>query len=251
MGDREELAEACGKLYRLLYTDNEIGQLKLADSLWMSGKSKFKKDFIQKAQDDFYSDLFLVDFGDEETGKAMGEWIVEHTNGTLAPQIATSEEDALAVLNTVYLYDEWSSRFGEEQNTEGAFTTLSGEESDVTYMNQEFDFLPWLIGDGYTGTSLGLKNGGSMVLILPEEGTDIRELFTAEKLEEMFGDTEGETGKVNLSLPKFTFGDSMELIPALREMGMESALGDEADFSNMTDEDILISQIRQETHIGL
>ena len=251
VGDREELAEACGKLYRLLYTDNEIGQLKLADSLWMSGKSKFKKDFIQKAQDDFYSDLFLVDFGDEETGKAMGEWIVEHTNGTLAPQIATSEEDALAVLNTVYLYDEWSSRFGEEQNTEGAFTTLSGEESDVTYMNQEFDFLPWLIGDGYTGTSLGLKNGGSMVLILPEEGTDIRELLTAEKLEEMFGDTQGEIGKVNLSLPKFTFGDSMELIPALREMGMESAFGDEADFSNMTDEDILISQIRQETHIGL
>ena len=63
-----------------------------------------------------------------------GSWNTR--TATLAPQIATSEEDALAVLNTVYLYDEWSSRFGEEQNTEGAFTTLSGEESDVTYMNQ-------------------------------------------------------------------------------------------------------------------
>ena len=46
--NRDELAEACGKLYRLLYTDNEIGQLKLADSLWMSGKSKFKKTLYRR-----------------------------------------------------------------------------------------------------------------------------------------------------------------------------------------------------------
>ena len=33
------------------------------------------------------------------------------------------------------------------------------------------------------GTRLGLKNTGGMVLILPEEGTDIRDLLTEEKLE--------------------------------------------------------------------
>lgn len=248
---KEELADACGKLFRLLYRENETGRLMLADSLWMQEESQFKKNFIRTAQEDFYADLFRVDFTDGSTGQAMGEWVSEHTGGTLAPEWEDVEEVVLAVLNTVWLQDEWSVKFSEDWNTEGSFAALAGGETDAVYMNQEYDFLPWLVGEGYTGTRLGLKNTGGMVLILPEEGTDIRDLLTEEKLEEIFAGPEADSGKVELKLPKFTFGDRMELVPLLKELGVTSAFGLEADFSAMTDGQVFISQIRQETHVGV
>jgi len=249
--DKETLAEECGKLYRRLYTDNEISQIKLANSLWMAQGQNFKEKFLQTAQDDFYSSLFLADFGNAETGKEMGKWISEQTNGTLAPELPVSKETILAILNTVYFYDEWFDSFLESANTEGTFTTASGEEVNCEYMNQTLFLGAFYQGEDYTGTSLSLKNGGSMVFLLPEENRDIQDFLTEEKLNEMFFPENAASGEVVLSLPKFSFNDSMELAEILQELDFAKAFQNNADFSAMTDQGAFISQIKQETHIGI
>ena len=63
-------------LYRLLYTDNEIGKLKIANSLWldddMNGEPiEFKKSFVKNAAENFYASSHSVDFADADTEKAM------------------------------------------------------------------------------------------------------------------------------------------------------------------------------------
>lgn len=252
MEDKETLASECGRLFRRLYEDNEISRTKLADSLWMRQGQTFNKAFLETAGEDFYASLFPVDFGTEETGKAMGQWIADQTGGLIAPEIQTSAEDVLAIINTVWLYDEWGRCFQEELNTEAPFTRASGEEIICEYMNQELDSQIYYKGENYAGTSLGLKNAGSMFLILPDEGVDVRELLTEEKLKEMFTGQEGAFGKVKLSLPKFRFGDSADMMPLLRKMGLLSAFDNTAaDFSEMTDEQIFISLVKQETFVGI
>ena len=110
--DISTLAEQCGNLYRLLYTDNEVAQLKMATSLWLDNEVNgeaitFKDDFLALAADNFYASSHSVDFADPAAGAAMAEWIAKNTNGTLTPQITTDAEQMLSIINTVYFYDQW------------------------------------------------------------------------------------------------------------------------------------------------
>lgn len=257
MKDKEVLAKECGSLFRRLYTDHEYARLKLADSLWLDQNYDLQSEFLNTAQDDFYASLFCVDFGKTETGTAMGQWIADQTEGVLAPELKTSDEDVLAIINTIYLYDAWSDQFVESFNSDKIFTTSSGEEIVCEYMHRDFDSHIFYQGDGYTGTRLPLQNIGSMMFFLPDEGIDIQDLLTKEKLKDMFGMGEGVNGCVRLWLPKFQFGDSMDLKPMLQNLGLQNAFENTADFSSMIDvsakEDngIFISQVIQETHVGI
>lgn len=252
MEDKETLAEECGRFFRRIYLDNEVSRLKLADSLWLKEGEKFRDGFLQTAQDDFYASLFQADFTNPKTGEAMGQWISDQTNGTLMPEFEPNEDEMLAIINTVYLYDEWKECFSEEENTERLFTLSSKAQVTCEYMNRKFAFSPYYEGRGYKGTALRLKNTGSMVLILPEEGVDVQNLLTEETLKDIFENRERESVTAQVSLPKFRFGDSMELTDLLKGMGLENAFDAvQADFSAMSHEQIYVSRVKQETHIGI
>lgn len=252
MKDKAELAAQCGNLYRLLYTDHEYSRLKLANSLWTQQGVAFKDGFLKTAQDDFYASVFPVDFAGPEAGIAMGQWISQNTGGILSPQMETSPRDVLVIINTVYFNGQWINRFEESSNTEGSFTTAENEEVKCEYMHLKNASQTYYEGDGYSGTELWMKDNGSLMLILPDEGVEIGELIRQEgKLEEMFSRRDGQGGLMDLSLPKFRFGDSLELADMLRDMGVKEAFEEQADFSAMSDEPAFISRIKQETHIGV
>ena len=53
-------------------------------------------------------------------------------------------------------------------------------------------------------------------------------------------------------LPKFSFGSSYDLIENLSKMGLEKMFDEEnADFSGISDETLWVSQVIQESHIGV
>ena len=105
MYNSKTLSTESGNLYRQLYKDNKIGKLKIANSLWLGngtndGLVRFKDSFIDNATKNFYASSYNVDFADIETGKAMGKWISENTNGTLSPKIKTKPDQIQSIINT-------------------------------------------------------------------------------------------------------------------------------------------------------
>ena len=123
MYNSKTLSTESGNLYRQLYKDNKIGKLEIANSLWLGSEIngepvRFKDSFIDNAAKNFYASSYNVDFADSETGKAMGNWISENTNGTLSPEIKTNPEQILSIINTVYFYDQWIDRFDKEKTLE-------------------------------------------------------------------------------------------------------------------------------------
>jgi len=85
--DTETLTQQCGNLYRMLYYENEIGKLKIANSIWLDNDYlgqpvKFEDDFVKQAANDFYASSHHVDFAQADTGKQMAAWIAEQTQGT-------------------------------------------------------------------------------------------------------------------------------------------------------------------------
>lgn len=248
----DTLAEQCGRLYRYLYRDEDTAKLKIANSLWLSNRYPFHQEYLDIAAKDYYSSLYSVDFADEATGKLMGEWVREHTNGTISPEIQTEGNRVMSIFNTIYLYDEWRDRFDADKTKEDLFYPEQGEPQKVDFMNASFASHGFTRGDGYMRSSLGLKENGSMVFVLPDEGMTVDQLLASpERLQEALTAGENQMGIVEFKVPKFTLDCEYQLKDYLEKLGMKDAFTGEADFSGITDNTAFISEIIQQTHIAI
>ena len=257
MDDIAVLSAQCGNLYRALYTDNEICKLKIANSLWldheMEGREvNFEESFLDNATANFYASLFSVDFAAESAAEAMGAWISENTNGTLAPKLAVDPEQIMGIINTVYFCDEWIDRFNADNTQADRFYLENGESVTCDFMNRTSSSQGFNRGAGFTRSTLGLKDSGSMVFILPDAGVSVSALLASpEKIMEIFTGGESKCGEVTWSVPKFNYGSSFKLKETLRDLGVARAFLPEADFSGITEQMAYISEVAQETHIAI
>lgn len=255
--DSTLLSKECGNLFRLMYRDNEVSKLKLANSIWLDNevggqKISFKENFLDNATENFYAALYSVDFASESAGEAMGNWVKENTNGTLAPKFEVDPEQLMSILNTIYFKDEWVDIFNESNTKQDKFFLCNGETVSCDFINAAFSSHGFYKGDGYMRSSLRLKANGSMVFILPDEGVSVNDLLASpKKIQELFSAEESGFGEVTWSLPKFGYDSSYELIEVLKVLGVESAFTENADFSGISDTPAFISKVKQETHIAI
>lgn len=257
VSDKEFLSEQCGNFYRMYYKDNEIGKLKIANSIWMDHEYKgklviFKDEFVKNAAKNFYASSYSVDFADIETGKIMSDWISTNTNGTLTPMVEIDPEQILSIISTVYFYDQWIDRFDSNNTKEDVFYLSNGDEVKVDFMNQTYSSAGFTKGEGFTRASLWLKNRGHMVFILPDEGVSPYDLISSpEDMKRVFEGGEGSVGEVVWKIPKFSFESKLTLNKMLESLGVSSAFKQNANFSGITKYMCYITDILQETHIGI
>ncbi|WP_052339602.1 serpin family protein [Gorillibacterium massiliense] len=252
VSDPSTLSMQSGNLYRQLYTDNQIGKLKIANSLWMDKDIHWKKDFIQNAAENFYASSFSMDFSDKKTGEVMAKWVVDHLNGTLKPELKLEPDQILSLINTVYFCDEWTDRFDKDKTEKDNFKTSDGTTIISDFMNGRYASSGFTKGEGFRRSSLGLKNAGRMVFILPDEGISPRELLsTPEKVKAVFESGKESYSAVLWKIPKFSFDTNLSLADTLKKVGVTSAFEHDADFSGITDHMAFISDVHQETHIGI
>lgn len=253
----KQLEEQTGNLFRLLYTDNEIGKLQFANSIWLDLDISLKKPYLDTAAKDYYASLFSVDFKEKDTGEKISKWISDHTNGNLTgSKMPTNEAQIMALINTIYFYDEWIDKFDEAETKEEPFYCSDGEAVTCNFMNRAFGSHNFYDGEGYIRSSLGFKNNATMNFYLPDKGVDVYELIsTQDKVATLLNTNNSQVeqfGKVIFKLPKFNYGANLNLKDAMKNMGMKNAFESDADFSAMTDQKIAyISDILQATHISI
>lgn len=248
----DDLARQAGNLYRLLYRDNEIAKLKIANSLWLREGMEFKDGFLETAADDFYASMFRADFSDEKTGEAIAAWVSDNTVGTLDYGFEPNPEQVMSLINTIYFYDQWTDRFDKSKTAPDEFHLANGQTVTCDFMNRTYGSHSFAKGEGFTRSSLGLKDSGSMVFILPDEGVSCAALLaSAANVEALFNGGQTQNGEVVWQIPKFSYGAALDLKETLRALGVESAFSQDADFSAIADGTLLLSSVRQNTHISI
>lgn len=247
------LATQSSHLFQRLYRDNEVGQLHVANSIWLRQDSDFRAAFVDQAAEKFYASAYRVDFTNPKTAQAMSKWISEQTNGVLKPDVSFQGNQLLTLLNTIYFKDEWMDRFERRQTKPDAFYVSAQQTVQCDYMNRTYAMHPYTRGGGFTRSALSLKNGGRMVFILPDQGVSIDTLLASpQKAASLFLGVDQGAGKVVFQIPKFSFGSKLNLKKTLHAMGVRCAFeSDQADFSGMTQDQAFFSQILQETHIAI
>lgn len=254
-----ELRGISGAMLESLSIDRDDSTLALADSIWMANdfggvKVDFNADFMKVLADVYRSEAHAVDFTQQSTKKQIADWITEHTRG----KIKISEDalnfgpETLAVLiNTIYLKDAWAYDFYEGATKSGTFYGLSGELT-VDYMNRTDSASTIVRGDGYLRYSLTLRHIGRMTFILPDEGVSLSDLLaTPEALHAVLTGGESIRADVSVKLPKFKFQDRFDLKEPLKELGIAIAFSNGADLSGMSNVPANISNVIQESYIGV
>lgn len=265
--DTDELAKQCGNLYRTLFyrqkyydimesyqgdqKDEKQPEISLGNSMWADKGIEIKTDYQSTLTDEFYASIHRVSFEEAQTWRDMEQWIKEHTKGILEPSLTENKETMVALINTLYYYGTWKDKFSSENTKEGTFTLADGSTVDVDFMNMEQYNYPYRKGEGYQTSSIVTGNGARMVFVLPDEDHTVDEfLDSPEALREAFGEAD-ESREVIWRVPKFSFGSSMELAGLMRDLGINLMFSGQADFGKMTDQNLFVSNVIQETHIGV
>jgi serpin B len=255
--DPDDLSQDCGNLYRRLYIDNDISRLKIANSLWLDDEYDgepvlFREYFTQNAAAQFYASLFKADFAAEQTALDMAQWIAEQSDGTLQPVFQVDPEQIMSIINTIYFQDQWIDRFDAALTKPDAFHRADGTDVTCDFMNRIYTSAGFSKGDGFTRSALSLKSNGSMVFVLPDEGTTLQELLSRPaRLQEIFEGGQQANGQVTWKIPKFTCDTELDLADTLKQLGVKSAFRQDADFSGITDHIAFISSITQNTHLAI
>lgn len=266
--DQEELAEQCQKLYKQYHyreqrTREEYAEygagdhdscIRIGNSLWISRDLAVKKAYQELAAQAFFAPSYLVDFTQEETGEKIGRWIAGQTEGVLDPQVRPAPETLLAIVDTLYFYGGWQAPFSSSRTTEDVFDREDGTQVRCLYMDRTEEMGEFYKGEGYTAAYLRTDNDCRMLFLLPDEGHELQEfLADPDRLKGALeiGDEDWTSGKVVWKVPKFSFGSSMQLEAPLRAMGLERMFGQQAQFGNIADQPLWVSQVLQETHIGI
>lgn len=258
--DIETLQEESGKLYRVNASEDEVDFLRICNSLWLDETGKdnrpvaYNEDWVLSTAANYYADVYQAEFAEEETVQALGAWIAEHTGGLLHPTQETlklSPETVMAIVNTVWYRSHWSEAFDLEATGVENFTTKEGETIPVEFMHQTDYMGSCVRGANYTKASLRLTQG-KMIVVLPDEGTDVESLLSEEQLWDIFENGEYESAEVRWSMPKFETDATYDLEEILQSLGVTTAFTEEfADFSPISDMPLYLTRVQQGTHIAV
>ena len=250
----DALHQTTDDLLTALHEENDTGEVKLCNSLWMSVRCPLREAYRQRLKAQYGADAETVAFGTDAASKRISDWIKQQTNGLIEPSAdAMRFDDAtLAVLlNTLYFCDQWSAEFRDVWP--GTFTHADGTEQSAEYLHRFTNRTYVYQGEGFLRYSVWFQSLGYMTFVLPDEDTPLSDLLgTPEKVRTLLTGGERINADVDLMLPKFAFSDRFELADVLCALGLTDAFTKgRADFSGMTDVPAHLERVIQETVIDL
>ena len=238
--DIETLRERVSALWEGNYVDTPVLKSVLANSLWLSNKINFQEDTLNRLAEQYYASSFSGTPASPELDEALRNWTDDHTGGLLSEyskDMATDPELIMEILSTIYFQAMWTEDFSEERTTPEMFHGANGD-SAVDMMHQDHSMRVYRT-EQFTAAGLALNDSGFMYFLLPEDGVDVNTLAGDPAIMKMSQyDIEDENWTdpiVHLSLPKFKVSGKIDLIDAIRSLGVTDALDYTiADFTPLT-----------------
>lgn len=252
-----------GELNQYLYTytnslpSEEKAKFEIANSIWFRDREGFtvQPQFLQ-TNADYYGAAARKEPFDDGTKDAINEWVNENTDGLIKEIISDSipADTVMYLINAIVFDAKWAREYSLNDIRERDFTAADGSVKKVSMMwSEESKYLD----DGSAAGFVKPYAGGaySFAALLPDEGVDIHEYIasmTGEKLIETLASV--KRASVSASLPKFSYEDETLMNEELKALGMPTAFGSAADFTDMARSvggNIYIGKVLQKTFIAV
>ena len=235
---RDEIAAVLG--------DADSEEVNSANAVFAAPDIVLRENYRAVLDEKYAAEYFPID---TDIVEDVNAWVSEKTLGMIPDLLQTPPDQAgLILINAVAMEKDWLKPFDEALTAGEDFFTSAGTVS-VQMMHQTSRFT-YAEKDGvqiiclpYRGSSL------EMWIALPEEGgmDVLLENLSASGMDYLTSDAQSK--EVILSLPKADVQDQNDLIPALRDMGVNAAFTSDADFSGISETPLFISGVTQKARI--
>lgn len=253
MGGDVVLKDATEALSKLLYADSSI-IFQCADALWIDS-ARFTLDisFREKIVSKYGVEIANAEL--DAPADLINSWIYENTAGKIDDFVNNddfNDTTAMILTNALFFEADWESPFDASQTKDQPFYTADGEIS-VKMMTSNYNHQTYLC-DEFQNVRLNYGNDNKEFFYL-----DIympTELSLDEFLRLHIHDIVKEKEEYiyrELSMPKFDFSSDIDLIPALKNMGVNGIFNKEQmELTGITDnpmDTLWVKTIKQKSKI--
>ncbi|XP_017755137.1 PREDICTED: antichymotrypsin-2-like isoform X3 [Eufriesea mexicana] len=231
-------------------------KLALANKAFIAENFNINSSYKDLTQTYFRSVTQSINFAKSlEAVNIINRWVEQNTNNLIQDIINTGDIDdstALVLINAVYFKGQWKNKFSPDHTKNMPFNVNKNTVKQVptmyrqgTYkygelanLNAKFIVIP------YKGDEL------SMVIILPNEIDGLAEVekkLQTTSLTDILN--QGFEREIQLYLPKFKIESKIELNNILQKMGLIDAFSRNANFSGISDEELVVTKVVQKAFI--
>lgn len=251
----EQINVSYQMLVKALQSLDEDVIFEIANAIYYMNGFSVKPNFLDLNKTFYDAEVDALDFSSPSAPETINGWVAEKTHDKIKRIIdQLSADDRLVLLNAIYFYGNWTTRFDEDGTKMKDFTTANGTVREVETMSKE-DKLPYTTNELFSAVQIPYGTGQyNMTVLLPQQGKTSGDIINALNNENWKNWSEdfSETDHVVVNLPRFKFDFETGLNNILKEMGMMQAFSDtEADFSNISDEFLYISSVIHKTYIDV
>ena len=246
----DEINEYYQIMQNSLTTVDRSTKLNIANSIWYKDGYPIYPAFLDINRKYFDAEVSALDFANPKSLDIINNWCSDKTNGLIKNPLDKIPADAIMYLiNAIYFKGIWSSEFKKKDTSERDFTTANGASHKVDMMQQEQIFNYFEDEDAqYLDMPYGNK-AFSMAVILPKQGNTIDDYLKSFDLESWSEIMQNLSPReIKVYFPKFKVKSKLELKNILATMGMPQAFTPQADFSRMSEIDLMISRIIHSTY---
>ena len=212
------------------YNSNKDVNLNVANSIWLNKTEAMGanfKDTYKKIISDFYKGVAMEENADTIASK-INDFIAKETNNKIT-NVLPAERPAgflSALVNTIYFKGSFENQFDTANTKKDTFTDRNGNKSEIDFMNQTKHF-GYYENDGVQMLKMNYSGRDiAMYILLNDDDKDVDINDIISKM---------EYKNVSVSMPKFKTEFTKSFVDVLKQMGINIAFTNAADFSNMFD----------------
>ncbi|MCA1801182.1 MAG: serpin family protein [Rhodothermaceae bacterium] len=237
---------------QLLKADKKVS-LAIANAIFYRQHFPFKTLFLNTMASDFDATVKGLDFDNPSSVDTINRWASDNTNKKIPKVInGISSEMVMFIMNALYFKGDWTDQFNKSDTRKMPFHLDDETTVDVDMMKGKVGVIRHY-NDEYSAVEVpyGRKNF-SMVIIVPR-GTlqEFYQGFTAGTWSTLTASLDnGEWFRTDVNMPKFSFEYEKVLNDQLNSLGMTDAFAEAlADLSGISDADLFVSFVKQNTFI--
>ena len=225
---------------------------------WVQSGLPLRAEFTSQLGEAAAADIGRVGFAEgPETARAeINRVIAEQTEGKitgLLPAPAVGARTRLVLTSAIYLKAGWIEPFPEAATRDAPFWPDGPGHPDLTVpMMHGTAARAYRHGDGYQAVVLPYRGGRlAMAVVLPDGPlATLRPVIAAGGLRGLLAGTSRH--QVTLAMPRFRLETAVDLVPVLRQLGVQEAFSDHADFSGITEaERLAIGAVAHKAYVDV
>lgn len=238
------MIQRCGSL------DKET-TLRIANYFAMNKDVELKNAYANNMKAIYNAGIESLDFTSPKTTAHINNWCKKNTNGMIPSIINNVDANASAyIMNAIFFNGTWADKFNKSNTKNENFKGYTRDILMVPMMHKSDKLLYWA-NDMYAAVRIPYGNGSyTMTVMLPNEGKSIDEMLKSmENADFTAWRQDAEQCIVDLKLPRFTTEADVTLNNIISELGAANIFSSKADFTNIANTNMFVSQMFQKAKI--